>query len=101
MFGIPAPEAVVGTNCADMAAQAKVFFARPDEFAAVIDQRIADQRIVLSEELLLADGRVFERDYIPVSSGQRAYGHYWIYRDITNRRREKAMLQYKTIRSKP
>jgi PAS domain S-box-containing protein len=97
LFGIPAPKAVLGTNCTQMSSQCKVFFAKPDEFIENVTQRVADSRIVLSEELRLVDGRVFERDYIPVTVEGKQYGHYWIYRDITGRRQEEVALRDKTL----
>jgi len=40
---------------------------------------------VTNEKIYLLDGRVFERDYIPVLSGGECLGHGWQYRDITDR----------------
>ncbi|WP_158268351.1 PAS domain S-box protein [Paenisporosarcina sp. OV554] len=42
---------------------------------------------VLNEEVLLGDGRVIERDFIPITSpNQRSLGHLWNFRDITDRK---------------
>jgi PAS domain S-box-containing protein len=41
--------------------------------------------IVTNERICLKDGRVFERDYIPVLAGEGHYGYVWQYRDITDR----------------
>ncbi|NNE43130.1 MAG: PAS domain S-box protein, partial [Gemmatimonadetes bacterium] len=42
---------------------------------------------VLGDEVLLADGRILERDYIPVRDGDDFLGHLWQYRDVTEARR--------------
>jgi PAS domain S-box-containing protein len=86
MFGIPSPQAVLGAGCAAMAEQAKSAFADPEGFVRTVEQRKRDKQVVLAEEVKLADGRVFERDYIPIISGQDKVRNYWIYRDITKRK---------------
>ncbi len=93
LFGIPSPEAIVGADCAALAEQAKAYFSDPEDFVGTIARRLAEQRIVLAEELTLTDGRIFERDYIPVATDQVPQGNYWIYRDITKRKRREERLR--------
>jgi PAS domain S-box-containing protein len=40
---------------------------------------------VLERPVNLRDGRVLERDYLPIGDEQGAIGHLWIYRDVTAR----------------
>ena len=87
MFGIPAPpDVLVGADCTESAEQSKMLFNNPDEFIArialILEQKIA----VFNDQLELADGRHFERDYIPTYIGRVYSGHLWKYRDITQRR---------------
>jgi signal transduction histidine kinase/CheY-like chemotaxis protein len=42
--------------------------------------------------LALADGRVFERDFVPLDADGVYRGHYWQYRDVTARVRSEAAL---------
>jgi len=44
-----------------------------------------DKVTVTGEELELTDGRIFERDYIPIFQGDKFLGNLWQYRDITGR----------------
>ncbi len=39
-----------------------------------------------TDELLFADGRVIERDYLPILVHDREHGHLWMYRDISERK---------------
>ena len=87
MFESPlAPDAMVGADCSDVAQSVKALFADPEAFVTGIDQRVAQRVPVTGEELLLADGRVLERDYIPVLDGEDVRSHIWLYRDVTDRK---------------
>jgi len=95
LFEIPAaPDQLLGFDCNLSAQQSKEMFADPEGFIQKIDQILANQEIVLDEELLLADGRIFERDYIPIISGGTFLGNLWQYRDITPRKKNQARLEH-------
>ncbi len=86
MFNIPSPEMLIGMDCRDAAQAAKQLFPDPESFMEGIEKRLSENRYVAQEELELKDGRVFERDYVPVHVDGEEHGHYWIYRDITARK---------------
>jgi diguanylate cyclase (GGDEF)-like protein len=46
-----------------------------------------------NELVYLADMRIVERDYVPLSVRDRQMGHLWVYRDITQREQAKDTLQ--------
>lgn len=88
LFGIPAPpEAIIGMDCAAAAEQSATLFAEPVAFIEGVDRLLADQVPVISEPLELADGRMLERDYVPVLLDGAYAGHLWTYRDVTDRHR--------------
>ncbi|PTD95362.1 sensor domain-containing diguanylate cyclase [Pseudothauera lacus] len=63
---------------------------------AFIDRIAALRRAaqpLAGEEIVLADGRVLERDYTPVRSAAGLIGHLWTYRDITERKQRERELQ--------
>jgi PAS domain S-box-containing protein len=86
LFGSPVePSAMVGADCAALSEQVKGLFSDPDGFGAGIDRCIEGNAIV-SEEIGLADGRVLERDYVPLLDDAGSLdGHVWLYRDVTDR----------------
>jgi diguanylate cyclase (GGDEF)-like protein/PAS domain S-box-containing protein len=87
MFGIPAPpQALIGADCSNFAEESKGLFAEPEVFVRRIEQTLEERLIVRGEELLLADGRTIERDYIPIFVGEGYRGHLWQFRDITERK---------------
>ncbi len=93
LFGISSPGDIKGCICLDLAYQAKDFFKDAAGFITTIEKRLKEKIVVLSEEILLADGRCFERDYIPVFTEGKIFRNYWIYRDITERKQAEQSLR--------
>ena len=88
IFKIPlAPESLVGSDCARGAEQSAPLFANPALFVARLNEILRHRVSVTNEEVTMADGRVFARDYKPISIGEVFSGHLWKYRDITNQKR--------------
>ncbi|UCD94268.1 MAG: SpoIIE family protein phosphatase [Candidatus Zixiibacteriota bacterium] len=86
LFAVSAsPSELLGTDCSEYAERAKTTFRDPDGFVGRIEQLLREKTIAMNDELCLADGRVFQRDYIPVFVDQEYRGHLWQYRDITKR----------------
>ncbi|EAY26823.1 PAS domain-containing hybrid sensor histidine kinase/response regulator [Microscilla marina] len=93
MFDVPVPpEELKGLDCAPFAELSKGFFTNSDTFISVINDILTARNIVLGEELELVDGRVYERDYIPVFSNEEYLGHLWQYRDVSNKKKAQKVL---------
>jgi len=102
MFNIPVPpDLLIGVDCTQSAEQSKLMFINPDEFVKNVEEILENKQIVKDEVLELADGRFFERDYIPIYVEEVYKGHLWTYRDVTERRtaEEKIKLQEEKYRS--
>jgi PAS domain S-box-containing protein len=80
------PSALIGLDCSNLAQESKHLFADPAAFVQHIDEIIYMRELVVAEELLMADGQVFERDYVPIFQGDEYRGHLWHYRNITERK---------------
>ncbi|MBN2393167.1 MAG: PAS domain S-box protein [Anaerolineae bacterium] len=98
LFGIPSPEVVVGADCAAAAEMSKSMFSDPEGFVQGIAACLSGQETVHNELLSLVDGRVWERDYTPITLGDERHGHLWLYRDVTGRTRGREALQLNTER---
>ncbi|MGP1384542.1 MAG: response regulator [Thainema sp.] len=87
LFGVDlTPSELLGLDCEQMVAQGATLFAYPDQAIQRINQILENRQPVVAEEIVLADGRILERDYLPILSGDRFQGHLWQYRDITSRK---------------
>ncbi len=83
LFGIPSPDVLINMDCSTAAQGAAQLFQYPDLFQKRIAQILSEGRTVTNEELLLKDGRIFSRDYIPVQAAAEFHGNMWLYHDIT------------------
>ena len=93
LFQIPAtPAQMVGADCTSSAEQSKSQFKDPEGFVKRIDTILTNRKTVLSDELEMIDGRVLERDYIPIFSEGIYKGHLWSYQDITLKKNYEATL---------
>lgn len=87
LFAIPLPpENLQGMNCHECGDCSKDLFFDPQDFLEGVDLILQEGRIVVNEELQLRDGRVLERDYVPIVGDGNFYGHLWQYRDVTARK---------------
>ena len=86
MPGIPYNE-LIGVDCSSAAEHSKHLASDPEEFVSRILTIVQEKKLVTNEEISFADGRFFERDYIPVFINDEYKGHLWKYRDITINKR--------------
>jgi len=87
MFQLPlSPKEVIGDNYVHTASQAKSLFGDSDKFMERIDEILNNRAVVYDEQLLLKDGRFFERTYVPIQPYKSAEWNMWLYRDITQRK---------------
>ncbi|MEW5799684.1 MAG: PAS domain S-box protein [Bacteroidota bacterium] len=73
----------------------KKTFANPDQFDWRANEILKEKRIVVREELRMSDGKILERDYIPIFVEGEYKGHLWQYHDVTQvRRAQEELAQY-------
>jgi len=94
LFRIDAPpEALVGADCRNAASAAAKLFVDPTALTDRVVEILEAGEKVSAETLHLTDGRIVERDYVPVPIGGDRVGHLWKYRDVTAQRRADARLE--------
>jgi len=63
-----------------------------EAFRRVCNLRMREGIMALADRLELTDGRILERDYVPVDVEGVVSGHFWCFRDVTERERARAQL---------
>ncbi|WP_300977002.1 PAS domain-containing hybrid sensor histidine kinase/response regulator [Flavobacterium sp.] len=101
MFSIPVtPDEMVGIDCTNSAEQSKHVFKNPDSFSDGIAKILSQREVVTNELLETAEGRFFERDYIPIYIANEYKGHLWKYTDVTERIENQILLEQSEERSR-
>ncbi|TLP76786.1 PAS domain-containing sensor histidine kinase [Maribacter sp. ACAM166] len=77
------PEAYIGEDCSASEEEFKTYFKKPENFVKRIEEVLAKRKTVLSDELEMIDGRILERDFIPIDNDGTYKGHLWVYHDVT------------------
>ena len=83
MFGVKSASSVIGASCKEALDAVKSSVANSEEFLQSVEQRLAVREAVIGEKIVTAEGRVFERDYVPILIGEGQKGSLWLYRDAT------------------
>lgn len=94
------PEAknVKGLSCEVFLKGMKAVIINIDDFYKRINDLLLEQKICINEEIILKDGRVLERDFVPLNINHEAKGVLWVYRDVTERKLvEKLFLRQNSI----
>ncbi|WP_028871392.1 PAS domain-containing sensor histidine kinase [Psychroserpens burtonensis] len=77
------PESLKGQDCTNASNQSKVLFENEDGFVSRIEYVLKNKKTVLSDELVMKNGAVLERDFVPIIKDDIYRGHLWAYRDVT------------------
>ena len=77
------PNQLIGNDCEESEEHNKKFFKNSENFVSRIEDILAKRETVLSDELEMVDGRILERDYIPINNDGDYKGHLWAYHDVT------------------
>ena len=87
------PAEMIGFDSKMATEENKHFFKRPDEFIERVEEILRNKENVFSEEIELADGRVYERSFIRIAKGKKNDGHLWSFEDITIKKKYKESLE--------
>lgn len=94
MIGIEIDEHELdGTDSSELIDGIKAVFKHPDSFSERIIAIQKEQNAVLSEEIALQDGRLFQRDYIPLVFANGHAENLWLYYNISDRKRTEETVQ--------
>jgi PAS domain S-box-containing protein len=99
LFRVPAtPDELVGSDCEAAARASAMLSDDPEAFVARIEQVLAGGVAVAGDQIAMLDGRVLERDYVPIAVDAVRRGHLWVYRDVTRSRRDAELQRAAAVR---
>jgi PAS domain S-box-containing protein len=85
-FSIPAaPDQLIGMDCSESARQSMALFNDPEKFVSRIETLLQDRKPIYNEVLETANGKILERDYVPIFIDDIYRGHFWKYTDVTDK----------------
>ncbi|MCM4156448.1 PAS domain S-box protein [Gramella sp. AN32] len=94
MFSINvSPNDLIGSDCSNAAEDSKHFFKNPKAFVKRIKELLEKKEIVIGDELELVNGKIYERNYIPIYNNGDYKGHLWSYEDVTIQKNYKESLK--------
>jgi PAS domain S-box-containing protein len=94
LFNIPlAPNDLKGQDCSNAASDSKYLFKDPEEFVARIDTILKAKESVLGDEIVMINGTILERDFLPILKGTAYKGHLWTYKDVTLKKQYSKILE--------
>jgi len=86
LFNIPVkPDELIGFDCEEALLEAKKIFIDPEYFIASTEFILKNNVTKLAEEFELTNGKILERDFIPIIIDNDFVGCLWKYRDVTVR----------------
>ncbi len=87
------PASLTGLDGRSVMQDSASLWGHPEVFSQRMEVMVAVQQPVVAEEIALTDGRILERDYVPIFGDYGLEGHLWQYRDITARKQAERMLR--------
>lgn len=95
------PDGLYGLTPGEMIEKIRDVYAQSAEAVARIQDIVAQQRPVTTEEIAMRGGRTYLRDFVPILIDGNRYGRLWYHQDITARKRAedrvKASLKEKEV----
>lgn len=96
MFGVPdLPDNMIGLDGSLASESLKFLFKDPEKYLARNQELLTRQKMVAGDLLEMVDGRIMERDYVPLFLDGKYSGHLWHFTDVTERKRTEQALIFR------
>ncbi|TYP96708.1 PAS/PAC sensor signal transduction histidine kinase [Tenacibaculum adriaticum] len=88
------PEKIIGYDCSVATSNKKNLFEDPELFESRVNSIVSKREVFLADELKMKDGKILERDFIPIFNNENVYkGHLSTYRDVTLNKKYRESLE--------
>lgn len=79
------PAQLIGMDCHTANNQLKEYFKDPDAFETRVKMLLQEKQQVTGDQLEMNNGKILQRDYIPIWNKGYYEGHMWVFNDITEK----------------
>ncbi|WP_299778946.1 PAS domain S-box protein [uncultured Formosa sp.] len=94
LFNIDAdPIDLIGMDCKEASIQNSVLFKNPELFLQRMEDIDTIRETVIGDELEMLDGKILERNYLPIIQGNQSKGYLWTFKDVTLNRTYRKSLE--------
>ena len=80
------PADLIGMDCVSAAEHNKLLFIDPEAFIQRMDAIDNAKKVVIGDELVMVDGTILERNYMPINISGKSKGFLWTFTDVTLKR---------------
>ena len=80
------PADLIGMDCVSAAEHNKLLFKDPEAFIQRMDAIDTAKKVVIGDELVMVDGTILERNYMPINISGKSKGFLWTFTDVTLKR---------------
>ena len=80
------PTDLIGMDCVSAAEHNKLLFKDPEAFIQRMDAIDTAKKVVIGDELVMVDGTILERNYMPINISGKSKGFLWTFTDVTLKR---------------
>lgn len=87
------PDDLIGMNYQNISQKNKVLLKNPEGFLKRIREIDAEKTTVLGDDLEMLDGKILERNYMPINNGNNHKGYLWTFKDVTLNRTYRKSLE--------
>lgn len=93
LFGLEPNAAAVGSDALDLSRQIGAMSVDDASFHLLENARRRGRQAGFADLVRLTDGRVLERDYMPLTDEPVGPGHLWAWRDVSEREQERQAIE--------
>lgn len=84
LFNIDVPPTeLIGLDCKVSSKQNSLLFKNPEGFLSRMSEIVHEKKTIIGDELEMVDGKVLERNYVPIFLNEKSKGYLWTFKDVT------------------
>lgn len=87
------PDELIGMDCIEASKTNSKLFKNPEKFLLRMQEIDSLKTTIIGEELEMIDGKILERNHMPIYQGEQPKGYLWTFKDVTLNRTYRRRLE--------